>query len=694
MTALHSPDVDLRTLVLAPRGRDADVIIAVLAQAEMSAMACDGLDDLVDRLEEGAALVFVTEEVLGEGDTKRVKSWLSGQPSWSDLPLIVLAQKQARRSTQARASLTALGNMVLLERPLNAESLVSAAESALRSRRRQYQARGHLEEQARINREIERLYVAERNALVEAARAREALTLALDAAELGTFHCPMPLGPVVWNATCKAHFWLPADAIIDMDKFYDLIHAEDRQRTRAAVTAAIEGRRPYDVEYRTVAADGRFRWLRAKGRAYFGDDGLPTRFDGITIDISAQKMLEDERERVVSVERAAREEAENISRIKDEFLATLSHELRTPLSAMLGWVYVLKRTTANLPDVKQGLEAIERNARSQSKLIDELLDMSRIIAGNLRLETQSLLPAVGIEAVIASLKPVADAKGVRLVGELDPEAGPVLADADRLAQITSNLLSNAIRFTPDGGRVTVRLGTEDRQLVLEVLDTGEGISKDFLPLVFERFRQGDGSTTRRHGGLGLGLAIVRHLTELHGGTVAAHSDGPGHGARFTVRIPLAQTAVGAPARETEPAQSFTAGKGDLAGLRIVLVDDENDAREVLTRILSDCGADIVAVESANAALSVLQDREADLLISDIGMPNVDGFQLLQQVRALGHQLPAIALTAFARSEDAARALAAGFELHLAKPVEPQTLVASAATVSRSRSPIGRTSGRC
>lgn len=675
--------LDSRALVLAPRGRDADVILTVLSQARMSAVVCRSIRQLCACLEEGAGLAFITEEALTDTDSGDLRAWLARQPPWSDFPLIVLAPKQLLRSAHARALREGLGNMVLLERPLNAESLVSAATSALRSRLRQYQARRHLEEQDRVSLENERLYRAERYALLEAARAKEALTLALDAAELGTFHCPMPLGKIFWNVTCKSHFWLPPDAEVDFDVFYARIHPDDRGKTRQAIERAIWEREPYDVEYRTLSLQGQQRWLRAKGRAYYSEDGEPTRFDGITIDISSQKTLEAEREQVVRAERAARQEAETNSRIKDEFLATLSHELRTPLSAILGWVYVLKRVSGESADLKKGMDAIERNARLQSKLIDELLDMSRIIAGNLRLETQPLMPAAGVEAVAASLKPMADAKGVELVCRLDADAGPVLGDPDRLGQVMSNLLSNALKFTPRGGQVTLSMYAADGELVLEVRDTGEGIDPSFLPHVFDRFRQGDGSTTRRHGGLGLGLAIVRHLVELHRGRVSAHSAGPGHGSCFRVVLPLIRAST-APelSLPTGSSTGAPAHTDDLSGLRIVVVDDEVDAREVLAQILSGYGADIVPAESAEVALRELGRQPADLLISDIGMPEMDGLQLLKQVRARGYTVPAIALTAFARAEDAAKALQAGFELHLAKPVEPRILLESAAKVSR------------
>jgi signal transduction histidine kinase/ActR/RegA family two-component response regulator len=691
MTSDQRVHPDQRILVLTPRGRDATVVAQVLGHDGLGTETCSSLSHLVTLLSDGAGLAFVTEEALERPELNELTLWLARQPSWSDFPLVVLATKQpGRRSPQALATLKNLGNVVLLERPVNAETLVSAARSALRSRNRQYEARQHLEAQIRIGRENERLYEAESRALREAAEAREALALALDAAELGTFHCPVPLGEIIWNNTCKAHFWLPADAFVDIDIFYSIIHPDDRERTRTAITAAIEARLPYDVEYRTVSPAGQCRWIRAKGRAYYSSAGEPVRFDGVTIDISHQKALEAERETLLDAERFARGQAELASRTKDEFLATLSHELRTPLSAILGWSHVLRQQAAGSADLLKGVDTIERNARAQARLIDELLDMSRIIAGTLRLDFEPLMPSVIAESAIASLQPTADLKTLRIERAIDPQAGPVSGDAHRLQQIVWNLLSNAVKFTPPGGRIRVSLTREESDVVLAVTDSGDGISSDFLPFVFDRFRQADGSSTRSHGGLGLGLAIVRNLVQLHGGSVQAASEGIGQGAIFTVRLPVRPSQPAAagdclqPAVTRTEAPSSSAQFVSLEGTHILLVDDETDGREMMARILSDRGAAITAAASADEAMDAIQAKSVDILISDIGMPRVNGYQLMQRVRGLGYRFPAIALTAFARNEDRKKALAAGFSVHLAKPVEPSDLVSFVAQL------IGRT----
>lgn len=668
---------DRRVMILAPRGRDAAVVAHVLTGVGFETSTCRSLTELVAGMEEGAGLCILTEEVLQEGGLDALTAWLLRQPTWSDIPLLILATKQVgRRSPRAMATLEDLGNVILLERPLNAETIISAGRSALRSRARQYNARHHLEEQARFSHEIERLHHLERQARLQALDATEALSLALDAAELGTFHCPVPFGEIVWNSTCKMHFWLPPDAQVDFDLFYSLIHPDDRERTRASIRDALELRTPYDVEYRTLSPSGQTRWLRAKGRAYFDGNGAPTRFDGITIDISRQKELELARASLFAAERQAREQAEHASRVKDEFLATLSHELRTPLSAILGWVYVLKkRGPKSEADLSKATDTIERNARAQSLLIDELLDMSRIIAGNVSLDLQPVVIGDIVETVIGSLQPAAQAKSIGIEFTRASGVGSIAGDGHRLQQIAVNLLTNAIKFTDPGGLVRVDLKTENDEVVLTVADDGRGISADFLPLVFERFRQADGSATRSHGGLGLGLSIVRDLVELHGGAVQVKSEGLGRGSTFTVRllaraaIPRTEAATGAP-ENSAPTDVSASG---LEGVRILLVDDEADGREMLARILTDSGAITTLAASAEEALAESQRGRHDLLISDIGMPKQDGYELLRRLRLLGHAMPAIALTAFAQSEDRQRALAAGYAVHMSKPVEPPEL---------------------
>ncbi len=405
-------------------------------------------------------------------------------------------------------------------------------------------------------------------------------------------------------------------------------------------------------------------------------------------DVTERKAAEAERERLLGLESAARREAEETSRLKDEFLATVSHELRTPLTAILGWVRIL-RTGSLAPEKRaQALETVERNARAQAQLIEDLLDVGRILAGKLRLEVAPVEVGALVAQAIETARPAAEAKAIRLRAVIG-SGGTVMGDEARLQQVVWNLLTNAVKFTPKGGRVQVIVERRDSSVELTVADTGQGISQAFLPHVFERFRQADGGTTRVHGGLGLGLSIVRHLAEMHGGAVSAASEGEGKGASFTVRLPLIAVRhreVSAPATlERQLAAAGIACPPELGGLHVLVVDDEADTREMLRTLLEGCGARVTLADSAAEGLRVLGVERPHVLLSDIGMPGEDGYAFIQKVRALAAGaggLPAIALTAYARTEDRTRALLAGFQNHVPKPVEPLELLAVVASAGR------------
>ncbi|CAN7438223.1 ATP-binding protein [Massilia sp. LjRoot122] len=412
----------------------------------------------------------------------------------------------------------------------------------------------------------------------------------------------------------------------------------------------------------------------------------------------ATRRAAEEREVLLENEREARAEAERSSQMKDEFLATLSHELRTPLSAILGWSQVLRRGSRDGADLQRGLQTIERNARAQAQLIEDLLDMSRITSGKVLLDMQAIAPASFIDAAIETVRPAADAKHIAIEKLYAAPGALVAGDAGRLQQVIWNLLSNAIKFTPRDGQVVVEVderGNDNspggRVVAITVRDNGAGIRPEFITHVFERFRQEDASMTRRHGGLGLGLSIVKHLVEQHGGTVRAESAGEGLGASFTIELPRAEAPAGlSRAGRATPAplpapEAPEAAVRDLAGLTVLVVDDTRDGRELIARILTDCHARVRVAASAREAFEALRAERPDVLISDLGMPEVDGFELIGWVRALpraeGGQLPAIALTAFARPEDRLKALEAGFSTHISKPVEPGELIAAVASVA-------------
>lgn len=405
----------------------------------------------------------------------------------------------------------------------------------------------------------------------------------------------------------------------------------------------------------------------------------------LVLDVTARKLAAEERAALLERERDARRQAEEADRLKDEFLATLSHELRTPLTSILGWATMIRNGEVDEANVERAIETIERNARSQARLIDDLLDVSRIITGNLLLDVRLLNLAPIVKAAREALRPTADAKGVHLKTELDVERCIVKGDPNRLLQVVWNLVLNAIKFTPRGGTVKLTVKCDDSSVRLIVSDNGEGIPAEFLPYVFHRFRQAEGSITRKQGGLGLGLAVVRHLVELHGGNVSAESPGPGGGSTFTVDLPLAaerRTVASADERKTviERRGKASSLAPRLDGVRVLLVEDDDDSRILLGMMLERQGAKVISASSSFEALNAFAQEAPQIVISDLGIPEEDGYELLRKVRELppdkGGLIPAIALTGYATSRDRDRALAAGYQLHLAKPVEPAELVAA------------------
>ena len=413
---------------------------------------------------------------------------------------------------------------------------------------------------------------------------------------------------------------------------------------------------------------------------------LATANVALSAEIEERAKVEKERVLLLKREQSARLEAERANRLKDEFLATLSHELRTPLNAIMGWAHVLTQTSHDRDTVQRAANVIRQNATSQAQLIDDILDVSRIVGGRLVIESGSVPVKRVIEDAIDSLMPAASAKAIQVYRDLQDDLS-VLGDRDRLQQVVWNLVSNAFKFTPKGGAVTVRLNDVDGDVQVEVVDTGIGISPDFLPFVFDRFRQADSSMSRRHSGLGLGMAIVRHLVELHGGTVTVESAGENKGATFRLRLPRQTGPV--PNEATIPGRALpdelpTSDLDRLNGVHVLIVEDDADSRNVLALLLQRLGALVEAVASAKDAYERLSMRRPDVLVSDIGMPDEDGYSLIRRVRELcgDHRVPAIALTAYARKQDAEAALGAGYDQHLPKPVAPADLIKAIKSVTR------------
>jgi PAS domain S-box-containing protein len=452
-------------------------------------------------------------------------------------------------------------------------------------------------------------------------------------------------------------------------------------------------------ELQRAAEDGSAtgdQWLRRKDGSPFFATGMTSRvvdtrghvvgFSKVLRDRTAWKLAQDERDKLLESERKARQDAEAANRLKDEFLATLSHELRSPLNAIVGWVHVLRRHTEASPEIARGLEVIERNARAQTQIVNDLLDMSRIMTGKVRLNPRSMSLQKIVSAALDAIRPAAEAKGIRLTTGLDAAADRIRGDPNRLQQVLWNLLTNAVKFTPAGGSVRISSTRDDSHIELSVQDSGVGIPSAFLPFVFDRFRQADASTTRTFGGLGLGLSIVKNLVELHGGTVRGTSPGEGQGSTFYVRIPLpaadAAEAAGGSAVLVPPSPLESLPK--LTGVAALVVDDEADSLVFSGRLLEECGARVMLAVDAQQALEILRTEAVDILVSDIGMAHEDGYYLIAQVRALADpqvaRIPAIAVTAYARPEDRQRLLLAGYQMHIGKPIEPQELIAGIASL--------------
>jgi PAS domain S-box-containing protein len=406
-------------------------------------------------------------------------------------------------------------------------------------------------------------------------------------------------------------------------------------------------------------------------------------------DISERKRFADERDAHLINEQSLRLEAEGANRAKDMFLATLSHEMRTPLNAIVGWMSILRKANRKVEDLEEGLAVIDRNTTAQVQLIEDVLDVSRIVSGKVRLEMRPCDLSEVIKAGIDVVRPAAEARGITLDVQLDPSARRTTCDANRIQQVIWNLLSNAIKFTPKGGRVSVALSLEQSDVRIQVSDNGQGMSPELLPYVFDRFRQADSSTRRKFGGLGLGLSIVKHLVEMHGGTVEAHSAGEGKGSTFTIRLPIKAVRIdedpeGPREKKSELAIAPPLPLVRLDGLCVLVVDDEPDARRLLVKVLQEVGAIVTAAESGKEALELLPKVKPHVLVSDLGMPEMDGYDLIWAIRSAGHsakELPAVALTAFAHKEHQRRALLAGFQVHVAKPVDPHDLTVVIASLA-------------
>ena len=493
-----------------------------------------------------------------------------------------------------------------------------------------------------------------------------------------------------WSASAERLFGWKADDVIGKHvNEWRFVFADDVDAVALVTNRQREGVEVQGIlRNRNYTREGAVLFCEWYNSVLRDDRGKLVSVLSLVLDVTARQRAEDEKAALLVRERDARRHAEEADRLKDEFLATLSHELRTPLTSILGWASMIRSGEVEGSNAARAIETIERNARSQARLIDDLLDVSRIITGNLRLDLHPLNLAPIVEAALDALRPTADVKGIQLHTRFFPGDCLVKGDTNRLRQVIWNLLSNAIKFTQRGGSVNIELHCVDFTARLTVRDTGEGISAEFLPYVFDRFRQAEGSISRKQGGLGLGLAVVRHLVELHGGTISAESEGLGKGSSFTVDLPLAQERRD-PARAEERRREVErrhsrSGVVRLDGVHVLLVEDDDDSRKLLGTMLKRYGARVTSTKSAKEALSVFDNELPDVMISDIGMPDEDGYELIRKLRSTppdrGGLTPAIALTGYASRKDQERALAAGYQKHMAKPIEQADMITAIASM--------------
>ncbi len=489
-----------------------------------------------------------------------------------------------------------------------------------------------------------------------------------------------------WNQGAEKIFGYRADEMIGqpVTKLIPPDHPNEEPRILERLR---RGERIEHYETQRLRKDGRIIDVSITVSPIRNKDGAIIGASKIAREVTERKRVEARERDALRQAEIARAQAEQASQSKDEFLATLSHELRTPLTAILGWVRMLGTGKLDSQAQKKAIDVIERNVKAQAQLVEDLLDVSRIISGKFRVEVKSVQPSTVIDAALDALRPAADAKEIRLQIVADSAAGPVLGDFHRLQQAVWNLLSNAIKFTPKGGRVLVELARVSSHVEISVTDNGIGIRNDFLPYIFNRFSQADASPTRTYGGLGLGLAITKSIVELHGGSIAAASSGEGRGATFTMKLPLAASRRDRRALNEPDLSLATSLEGpiELVGLRILVVDDEIDTCDMLRFLFERCGAQVQTATSAKDAFGIVEVWNPDVLVSDIGMPEVDGYELIRRIRAQGSarntKLPAVALTALTRIDDRVKALAAGYQMHVAKPVEPVELLIVVASLA-------------
>ncbi len=539
-----------------------------------------------------------------------------------------------------------------------------------------------------IIREISERVQAEEAAL----EAHQRLTFLIENSPLAVIEWDSGFSVSRWSDSAERLFgWKAEEVLGKRVSDWHFVFAEDLDAVERVGQRQREGvERQGVLSNRNYAKDGRVLHCEWYNTVLTDSSGRLVSILSLVLDVTARKLAEAGRVSLLESERAARMAAELADRLKDEFLATLSHELRTPLTAVLGWAALIRSGDFPEGDLPRALDVIERNARVQARLIDDLLDVSRVITGNLRVDVRPLHLENVIEAACDVVRPAADAKGIQIHMDFESDVPLVKGDPNRLRQVAWNLLLNAIKFTSRGGRIDIKLERTEIYVRLTVKDTGEGISEEFLPYVFDRFRQAESSFSRKQGGLGLGLAVVRHLVELHGGSVSAESEGKGKGATFRVYLPfMTETQNSEVTKASSLTRPTKENSGKLKGVRVLIVEDDDDSRSLVGTLFKNQGASVILAASANEALKEFEERVPDLLVSDVGMPEMDGYELIKKIRARapnqGGEIPAVALTGYATNKDRELAIAAGYQVHMAKPIEPEELIAIAASLTESNS---------
>lgn len=521
--------------------------------------------------------------------------------------------------------------------------------------------------------------VTEREREIEYYRQRgEQLLYAAESADIGLWSWDLTDNTVYSTPRCNELFETAAYDALVYDSFVNVLHPEDRERVETVLQQSQASGNEYNEQFRVVYADGRTEWISARGKTFLDDDGTPRKMMGVVRQITEQKAAEQDLAAVYDREKRARDEAEDANRAKDFFLAFVSHELRSPLNAILGWSKILLTKKVDEETQRDALETIERSARAQAQLINDLVDSARITSGKLRLEFHPVNLYEIIKTVFHALKPSAENKNIQFEFEAATEEVPVFADTGRLQQVFNNLISNSIKFTPENGKISINLETSGNSAQIIVRDNGQGINPESLPFIFRQFSQADEAAPQSKGGLGLGLSIVKILVEKHNGTVRVQSEGAGRGSTFTVELPLTAKNQESSDDENEFAQS---DERPLRGITILIVEDDDDSREVLSLFLEQCGARVRSAESAAAAMKILRAAASDLpnvIISDLAMPDEDGYSLISRIRKLpqgnGGDISAIALSAFATKDNKQKAFEVGFQKYNTKPFEPDLLI--------------------